>query len=63
MDFYIWPRIQKILATEAFIKTFKDDNKGQFNDSTEEKNEDYQINKLENTLQNKLHIVKNIMDS
>lgn len=63
MDFYIWPRIQKILAAEAFLKIFKDNNNEQSQRLSREKNEDYQINKLEDTLQNKLHIVEEIIHS
>lgn len=60
LDFYVWPRIQKIMAAEAFIKVFKDDSNEQFDDLKEE-NEDYKIDKLECTLKRKTNIVKNVI--
>lgn len=60
LDFYVWPRIQKIMAAEAFIKVFKDDSNEQFDDLKEE-NEDYKIDKLECTLKRRTNIVKEII--
>ena len=60
LDFYVWPRIQKIMAAEAFIKVFKDDSNEQFDDLKEE-NEDYKIDKLECTLERRTNIVKEII--
>lgn len=54
-DFYIWPRMQKILSAEAFIKIFNDDDNDP-SPNTDDYN--YQIDDLEATLQNKLDSVK-----
>lgn len=55
-DFYIWPRMQKIIAAEEFIKAFNDDD-------NEIKCEDYKLENLECTLQNKLKKVREIICS
>lgn len=55
-DFYIWPRMQKIIAAEEFIKAFNEDD-------NEIKCEDYKLENLECTLQNKLKKVREIICS
>ena len=54
VDFYVWPRMQKILAAEAFISAFEDaDNKKKVYGKC-------QISKLDETLKNMLKVVVKI---
>lgn len=52
LDFYVWPRIQKIRAAEEFMKTFKNENSDDYN---------YEIAYLESVLEQKLNEVRNII--
>lgn len=63
MDFYIWPRMQKILAAEEFIKAFNDGGNKKFTNLKDEDNSyhAYQLANLETTLQKKLQSVINII--
>ena len=51
LDFIVWSKIQKIMAAESFIKTFKDDDEEA---KKGKKSEAYDINNLKNTLENRL---------
>ena len=57
LDFYVWPRMQKILAAEAFIKVFGTD--------TDEKKVDgsCEISKLDETVENLLKEVVHIVNA
>lgn len=54
LDFIVWSKIQKIMAAESFIKTFKDDDEEDKKEKKSEKSEAYDINNLKNTLENRL---------
>lgn len=54
LDFIVWSKIQKIMAAESFIKTFKDDDEEAKKGKKSEKSEAYDINNLKNTLENRL---------
>ena len=54
LDFIVWPKMQKIMAAEAFIKTFKEDDEMDKKATNCEKPEAYDILNLKMTLENRL---------
>ena len=58
LDFIVWSKIQKIMAAESFIKTFKDDDEEAKKEKKSEKSEAYDINNLKNTLENRLSEIR-----
>ena len=54
LDFIVWSKMQKIMAAESFIKTFKDDDEVDKEVINSEKPEAYDILNLKTTLENRL---------
>lgn len=61
LDFIVWSKIQKIMAAESFIKTFKDDDEEDKKEKKSEKSEAYDINNLKNTLENRLIKIRTLI--
>lgn len=56
LDFIVWSRMQKIMAAEDFIKAFKDEDR-----KITKKSEEYDIDNLETTLENRLKEIRAII--
>lgn len=55
LDFVVWPKIQKIMAADAFIKVFSDGNAEEKENLEKKENpEAYDIDKLEETWKNRI---------
>lgn len=58
LDFIVWSKMQKIMAAESFIKTFKDDDKENKEAINSEEQEPYDIPNLKTTLENRLSEIR-----
>lgn len=58
LDFIVWPKMQKIMAAESFIKTFKEDDEMDKKATNSEKPEAYDILNLKMTLENRLSEIR-----
>lgn len=58
LDFIVWSKMQKIMAAESFIKTFKDDDKENKEAINSEEQEPYDILNLKTTLENRLSEIR-----
>ena len=58
LDFIVWSKMQKIMAAEAFIKTFKDDDEENKEVINSEELEPYDILNLKTTLENRLSEIR-----
>ena len=58
LDFIVWSKIQKIMAEESFIKTFKDDDEENKEVINSEELEPYDILNLKTTLENRLSEIR-----
>ena len=58
LDFIVWSKMQKIMAAESFIKTFKDDDEENKEAINSEELEPYDILNLKTTLENRLSEIR-----
>lgn len=58
LDFIVWSKMQKIMAAESFIKTFKDDDEENKEVINSEELEPYDILNLKTTLENRLSEIR-----
>ena len=58
LDLIVWSKMQKIMAAESFIKTFKDDDKENKEAINSEEQEPYDILNLKTTLENRLSEIR-----
>ena len=56
LDFIVWPKMQKIMAAEAFIKAFEEDDDNWVKNAI--KNETYDIKNLDEILKKRLHKIR-----
>lgn len=61
LDFLVWPKMQKIMAAESFIKTFKEDDEMDKKVTDCEKPEAYDIFNLKTTLENRLIEIRSLI--